>query len=68
MMLSLLNEEVSHEDEQLRSFGSSGKVTFLLLTSISGTPVLMILMMSGPYKLNFRAPLPLILFSEPGRR
>ncbi|WP_258169955.1 hypothetical protein [Klebsiella pneumoniae] len=21
----------------------------------------------GPYKLNFRAPLPLILFSEPGR-
>ncbi len=44
MMLSALNEEACHEDEQLRKFRFIRKVTFLLLTSISGTPALMILM------------------------
>ncbi|HBQ4935149.1 TPA: DNA replication protein [Klebsiella pneumoniae] len=68
MMLSALNEEACHEDEQLRKFRFIRESNFpavnvnIRYTSPDDPDDL-----SGPYKLNFRAPLPLILFSEPGR-
>ena len=68
MMLSLLNEEVSHEDEQLRRFRIIRESNFPAVNvNIRYTSPHDPDDVSGPYKLNFRAPLPLILFSEPGR-
>ncbi|BDA57878.1 MULTISPECIES: DNA replication terminus site-binding protein [Enterobacteriaceae] len=68
MMLSLLNEEVSHEDEQLRKFRIIRESNFPAVNvNIRYTSPHDPDDVSGPYKLNFRAPLPLILFSEPGR-
>lgn len=68
MMLSLLNDEVSHDDENLRKFRLIRESNFpaanvnIRYTSPEDPDDV-----HGPYKLNFRAPLPLILFSEPGR-
>ena len=68
MMLSLLNEEVSHEDEQLRRFRIIRESNFPAVNvNIRYTSPHDPDDVSGPYKLNFRAPLPLILFSEPSR-
>lgn len=68
MMLSLLNDEVSNDDEQLRKFRFIRESNFpavnvnIRYTSPDDPDDVL-----GPHKLNFRAPLPLILFGEPGR-
>jgi DNA replication terminus site-binding protein len=68
MMLSLLNDEVINDDEQLRKFRFIRESNFPAVNvniryTRSDDPDDVF----GPYKLNLRAPLPLILFSEPGR-
>lgn len=68
MMLSLLNEEVSNEDNQQRTFRLIRESYFPVVNANirytnHGDPDDEF----GPYKLNFRAPLPLILFNEPNR-
>ena len=44
-----------------------GRGKFIWIHEPEYLPLLDITFLRGPYKLNFRAPLPLILFSEPGR-
>lgn len=68
MMLMLLHEEISDENEQVRTFRLIRESNFpavnvnIRYTSADDPDDV-----AGPYKLNYRAPLPLILFSEPGR-
>ncbi|WHQ93962.1 hypothetical protein MO408_27380 (plasmid) [Klebsiella pneumoniae] len=59
---------MSHDDENLRKFRLIRESNFPAVNVNIGSPVLKDQMMFiGGTKLNFRAPLPLILFSEPGR-